>query len=207
LALLGPPGAGKGTQAAELARLLGLAHLSTGDLLRSAAKKGTELGRKAEEFMRRGELVPDELVLEILKARIAEPDTRAGFILDGYPRNREQAETLARITSLDRLISFEIPEELLIERMTGRRNCPKCGRTYNLLTLPPRVEGKCDVDGTALVQRADDQEEAVRNRLRVYHEQTAPLFAYYRDLGLLRSIDATGPPSVVTARLRAAVSG
>ncbi|HEV2317997.1 MAG TPA: adenylate kinase [Thermoplasmata archaeon] len=204
--LLGPPGAGKGTQAAELATALGVPHLSTGDLLRQAVKVGTPLGRRADEYMRKGELVPDALVLEILRARIAEPDTRAGFILDGYPRNRDQAETLAAITPVDHVVSFEIPETALIGRMTGRRNCPTCGRIYNVVTLPPKSDSRCDVDGTPLQQRSDDREDAVRNRLRVYHQQTAPLFEFYRDRGLLRSIDASGAPAAVTARLRGAVA-
>ena len=205
LVLLGPPGAGKGTQAAELAKETGWAHLSTGDLLRAAVRAGTPLGREADGYMRMGLLVPDELVLRILEERLRAPEASKGFLLDGYPRNLAQAETLAGITSLDHVLYFEIPNELLIERTTNRRHCPRCGRIYNLITRPPRQPGRCDVDGAELLQRSDDRPEAVATRLSAYGQQTAPLLDYYRRAGLLRTLDATGTPAEVTRRARSIV--
>jgi len=201
IVFLGPPGAGKGTQAAELAKRLGIPHLSTGDLLRSAVAAKTPLGREAEAHIHAGRLVPDELVLQILRERLGRADARAGFLLDGFPRTRVQAEALAGVSPIDRVVLFEIPETLLLERLTQRRTCPKCGTVYNLATRPPKVPGRCDVEGAALEQRSDDREEAVRTRLRVYQEQTHPLVAHYRGLGLLRAIDARGTPDEVRARL------
>jgi adenylate kinase len=205
IVLLGPPGAGKGTQAAEIARAAGWAHLSTGDLLRAAVKAGTRLGVEADGYMRKGLLVPDDLVLRILKERLAGPDARSGFILDGYPRNPAQASTLATITPIDHVVYFEIAPEVLLERLTQRRHCPTCGRIYNLATLPPKRPGRCDVEGAELVQRPDDRPEAVRTRLATYREQTAPLLDHYRTLGLLRTVDASGTPDEVSRRVRTAV--
>lgn len=205
IVFLGPPGAGKGTQAARLAKDLGVPHLSTGDILRSAVTAGTPLGREARGHMDAGRLVPDDLVLRILTDRLAQPETRAGFLLDGYPRNLAQAEKLAGITPLDAVVSFEIPATLLVERLSGRRVCPSCQSVYNLRTQPPRVPDRCDRDGTALVQRADDRPEAIETRLAVYAEQTAPLLEYYRTRQLLRPIDATGDPDEVAARVREAM--
>jgi adenylate kinase len=205
--LLGPPGAGKGTQARELAKLLGVPHLSTGELLRDAARAKTPLGEEADLFMRAGRLVPDELVLRILKERLGRPDCSGGFILDGYPRNVAQATELDRITPVDRVLAFEIPENVLLERLTQRWNCPKCGTVYNLATRPPKRAGVCDHDGTPLVQRADDTPDAVRTRLAVYHEQTAPLLEHYRRLERLTEIDASGSPERVLERLRTALEG
>ena len=207
LVLLGAPGAGKGTQEAILAQELHVPHLSTGELLREEARRGTELGGEADGFMRRGELVPNDLVLRILAARLEEPPARRGFILDGYPRTPAQAETLTGITPIDHVIFFELPESMLLERLTQRRSCPACGRTYNLSTLPPARPGRCDADGSELQQRNDDRAEAVATRLRVYQEQTAPLLTYYARRGLLRRIDADGVPAQVTARLRAVLAG
>jgi adenylate kinase len=199
---LGPPGAGKGTQAAELAKREGWAHLSTGDLLRQAVAAGTELGRRADGFMRQGLLVPDDLVLEILGERLRGPEASRGFVLDGYPRNVAQARTLEGLTPIDVVVHFELPGEKLIERLTQRRHCPTCGRIYNLATLPPKNSGRCDVDGTELAQRSDDRPEAVRTRLRAYAEQTAPLLDHYRAQGRLRTVDADGSPAEVAERLR-----
>jgi len=203
---LGPPGAGKGTQAATLARELGVPHLSTGDLLRSAVAARTPLGIEADGYMRRGELVPDDLVLRILEERLRQPDARAGFLLDGYPRNPAQAEALARIAPIDRVVAFEVPTEVLVDRLSGRWICPTCQSVYHATSMPPKVPGRCDRDGTALVQRPDDRPEAVRTRLAVYAEKTAPLIDHYRARGLLRPIDATGSPSDVAARVRAAIA-
>jgi adenylate kinase len=207
IVLLGPPGAGKGTQAKELAKHLGVPHLSTGDLLREAARAKTSLGEEADVYMRAGRLVPDELVLRILKERLGRPDAATGFILDGYPRNVAQATELDRITPIDRVVAFEIPENVLVERLTQRWNCPKCGTVYNLATRPPKQAGACDRDGTPLHQRADDAPPAVRTRLTVYQEQTAPLLEHYRVLGRLSSIDATGTPEQVASRLHTALEG
>jgi adenylate kinase len=203
--LLGPPGAGKGTQAKGLAKDLGVPHLSTGDLLREAVRAKTSLGDEADVYMRAGRLVPDELVLRILKERLARPDAGVGFLLDGYPRNVAQARELAQFAPVDRVVAFDIPQEILIQRITQRRNCPKCAAVYNLVTKPPKHDGLCDNDGTELVQRSDDRLDAVRIRLLVYEEQTAPLFEYYRRLGILTRIDANGTPEEVGRRLRAAL--
>jgi adenylate kinase len=205
IVFLGPPGAGKGTQALLIAGELGIPHLSTGDLLRAAVAAGTPLGKEADGYMRSGGLVPDRLVLRILSERIGKPDTGPGFLLDGFPRTLEQAKALEEFTELDHVISFEIPDSLLIERLTQRRNCPTCGTVYNLATQPPKVAGKCDRDGTPLAQRPDDAPAAVANRLKVYRELTIPLVQFYRSRKLLRPIDATGTPQEVSRRIRAAL--
>ncbi len=205
IVFLGPPGVGKGTQATTLAQQLGVPHLSTGDLLRAAVAARTPLGLEAQGHMDAGRLVPDDLVLKILGERLAAPDAARGFLLDGFPRNLAQAERLAGITTIDLVLSFELPAKLLIERLAGRRVCPTCQSVYNIVTRPPKVEGKCDRDGTALVQRPDDRPEAITTRLAVYAEQTAPLLGFYRKSGLLRSIDAAGTPDEVAARVRNAL--
>lgn len=206
IVFLGPPGAGKGTQASALAGELHVPHLSTGDLLRAAVAAKTTLGLEADGYMRKGELVPDALVLGILEERLREPDARAGFLLDGYPRNPAQAEALQRISPIDRVIEFEVPTEVLVARLSGRWVCPADGTVYHATSMPPKVPGRCDRDGSALVQRPDDRPEAVRTRLKVYDEKTAPLVDHYRSLGLLRPIDATGTPAQVAARVRAALA-
>jgi adenylate kinase len=205
IVFLGPPGAGKGTQAATLARAFGIPHLSTGDLLRAAVAAHTPLGLAAEEHMRAGRLVPDSLVLEIVEERLARDDATRGFLLDGFPRNLAQAEALDRKTTLDVVVAFEVPTEVLLPRLTGRRTCPTCRAVYNIVTQPPRVPDHCDHDGTLLLQRPDDRPEAVGTRLEVYRSETAPLLRYYADRGLLRPIDATGDPAAVGLRVRAAV--
>ncbi|HTT73666.1 MAG TPA: adenylate kinase [Thermoplasmata archaeon] len=205
IVFLGPPGAGKGTQAATLARELGIPHLSTGDLLRAEVAARSPLGQEAERHMTSGGLVPDDLVLRILKARLARPDARAGFVLDGFPRNPAQAEALDAITPVDVVVAFEIPAEELVERLSGRRICPTCQTVYHLAHLPPKVPGRCDKDGTPLVQRPDDAPDTVRTRLRVYDEQTAPLLAHYAGRGLLRRINASGSPADVLDRVRSVV--
>jgi adenylate kinase len=205
IVFLGPPGVGKGTQAARLAKDLSLAHLSTGDMLRAAVSARTPLGQRAKSHMDAGRLVPDELVLEILTERLAEPDAKVGFLLDGFPRNLAQAEKLRGITPLDVVISFELPANLLIARLSGRRVCPTCQSVYNVETQPPKVAGKCDKDGTDLIQRPDDLPAAIQTRLAVYAEQTSPLLGYYRTAGLLKTVDATGSPDQVAARVRAAL--
>jgi len=202
---LGPPGVGKGTQAAEISRELGVPHLSTGDLLRSAVAGKTALGLEAEGHMSAGRLVPDALVLQILHERLALPDARAGFILDGFPRNPAQARALDAITPVDVVVSFDLPSEVLVARMVDRRVCPACKTVYNVSTQPPRVPGHCDRDGTELVQRPDDRPEAVTTRLQVYAQQTAPLLELYETRGLLRPIDARGTPAEVRLRVRKSI--
>lgn len=199
---LGPPGAGKGTQASSLARELGVPHLSTGDLLRAAVAARSPLGLEAEGHMAAGRLVPDGLVLKILGERLGRPDAHAGFLLDGFPRNTTQAAALDRMTPIDVVVAFEVPTELLVERLSGRRVCPTCQTVYHLSSSPPKAPGRCDQDGAELVQRPDDRPDAVRTRLAVYAEQTAPLFEFYRSRGLLRPIDATGTPAEVATRIR-----
>jgi len=205
IVFLGPPGVGKGTQASELGRELGIPHLSTGDLLRSAVAAKSPLGREAEGHMAAGRLVPDDLVLQILKERLGRPDAARGFLLDGYPRNPAQASALERIVPIDVVVSFDLPKETLLARLVERRVCPTCQSVYNLTSQPPRVAGRCDRDGTELVHRPDDRPEAVETRLRVYAEQTAPLLEFYRNRGLLRPVDARGSPEEVRARVRRAI--
>jgi len=205
IVFLGPPGAGKGTQAATLARELGIPHLSTGDLLRAAAAARTPLGLAADDYIRAGKLVPDDLVLMILGERLARPDAKAGFLLDGFPRNLPQAEALGRVTPLDAVVSFDLDPEEIVRRLSDRRLCPQCQSVYNLTSRPPRAPGRCDKDGASLIRRSDDQPEAVATRLKVYAEQTAPLLQFYRVRGLLRPVDARGSPADVARRVRGLV--
>lgn len=205
IVLLGPPGAGKGTQARELSQELHLAHLSTGDILRANVARRSPLGTEARGYMDAGRLVPDALVLAMLRDRLGQPDAAAGFLLDGFPRTLAQAEALDRFVALDAVISFEIPSTMLKDRLTQRRTCPTCQTVYNISTLPPRRPGLCDKDGSPLITRPDDLPEAVATRLRVYEAETAPLLGYYRSRGRLRSIDASGTPEEVHRHLQRAL--
>ena len=200
--LLGPPGAGKGTQAAKIVEKYGVPHISTGDIFRENIKKGTELGKKAQEYMNRGELVPDDLVIEIATTRLLEDDCRNGFLLDGFPRTVYQAEKLdeflaARGSKIDKVLDIAVEKEELITRLTGRRVCKSCGASFHVVNIPPKQEGVCDYCGGELIQRADDNLETVTNRIDVYEAQTMPLIDYYEKAGNLVHIDgSTGLESV-----------
>lgn len=189
LILLGAPGAGKGTLASFLIEKMGVPSVSTGNLLREAMANGTELGLKAKAFMDAGQLVPDQLVIDLLRDRISQDDCQNGFILDGFPRTIPQAEALDQIAKIDRALSLEVPDEVIAGRMTGRRVCLKCGATYHIKANPPAVENVCNKCGDALHIRKDDKPEVVQHRLATYHEQTEPLIAYYGAQGKLVSID------------------
>lgn len=206
IVFLGPPGAGKGTQAKRLSAGLHVPHISTGDMLRAAIKARTPLGQQAEGEMRAGHLVPDALVIALLKERLQEPDAGRGCLLDGFPRTVAQADELDRSMKVDRVLYFEIPDSELMSRLTERRSCPQCGRIYNLKTDPPRTDGVCDVEGATLVQRPDDRAEAVSTRLRVYHGETAPVLEHYRKLGLLRTVRAMGSIDSVAHAVLAALT-
>ncbi len=206
MVLLGPPGAGKGTQAKKLAEHYGIPHISTGDILRDAVRKGTDLGKKAREYMDAGALVPDEIVIGIVRERLKEEDCAMGFILDGFPRTVHQAVELDRITALDAVVNIDVPFEKLVERLTGRRSCPKCGAVYHIKTNPPKKEGICDICGTPLVQRDDDREETVKNRLETYLKQTAPLIGHYKEKGILINVDGDGTIEEVFERIINALS-
>jgi adenylate kinase len=197
IVLLGAPGSGKGTQAERIAPAFGLPHVSTGDILRAAVKGGTELGVAAKRFMDSGELVPDDVVIGIIRERLTQADTAAGFMLDGFPRTLEQAAALDEMLAgagraLRLVLLIDVPEEELVQRLAGRRACRACGRGYNVVFDPPKVEGVCDVCGGELFQRDDDNEATVRNRLAVYRRQTEPLIGYYRDKGVLATVYGGG---------------
>ena len=192
LVLLGPPGAGKGTQAEKLSAHLGVPRISTGDILRHNVAENKDLGKKAKAFMDSGQLVPDELVIKMVERRLKEPDAKRGFILDGFPRTIAQAEALSKLTKLDAVVSLFLEPEELIKRNTGRRVCPKDDTVYHIWMNPPKKPGICDKCGTPLIVRADDREDVVRTRIETYERQTAPLIKYYRDRGMLREVYASG---------------
>ncbi|HBT20950.1 MAG TPA: adenylate kinase [Peptococcaceae bacterium] len=192
--LLGPPGSGKGTQAEFIKKKLGISHISTGDMFRKAIEEGTELGRKAKEYLDSGQLVPDEITVGIVRERLNESDCERGFLLDGFPRTVTQAEALDEIlkekgVELDAVININVSREELIKRLTGRRICRNCGATYHIIFNPPAVENTCDKCGGELYQRKDDTEETIINRLEVYKKQTEPLIQYYENRGILKNID------------------
>jgi adenylate kinase len=212
LILLGPPGAGKGTQAERLQLDFDLAHISTGDMLRDQVASGTDLGKQAKSYMDKGELVPDEVIIGMLTERIEQPDAREGFLLDGFPRNASQAEALdtaleAHGRRLSAVLLIAVPDEVLLRRLTGRRVCVKNpSHIYHLEFDPPKHEGICDQDGARLIQRDDDSEPTIRRRLEVYHAQTAPLIDHYETTGQLRRFDGTRPPDEVHHHLRATLA-
>ncbi len=194
LILMGLPGAGKGTQAERIVNKYGIPHISTGDMFRAAIKAETELGLEAKSFMDAGELVPDEVTIGIVRDRLSEADCQKGFLLDGFPRTVAQAEALEELLQslgrkIDYVLNIDVPEQLLLERLTGRWVSPTSGRTYHVIFNPPKVEGKCDVDGSDLIQRDDDKPETVKKRLEVNQKQAKPLFDFYTEKGYLRNID------------------
>lgn len=209
---IGPPGAGKGTQAKLVARLLGVPHLSTGDMFREHVEHGTPLGKQAKPIMDRGELVPDALVLQMLEQRITRPDCSNGFVLDGFPRTLPQAQRLADVLHArgmngPRVVHFVVDRNKLLQRLTGRRMCKVGGEIYNIYDRPPKVPGSCDNDGGELIARPDDQEEIIAPRLAAYEQQTQPLVSFYRDQGFLQDVDASGPVEAVTQRVLGILRG
>jgi adenylate kinase len=190
IVLLGPPGVGKGTYAGVLSKKYGIPSISVGDLFRKAIKDETELGKRIKGYVTSGELVPDETVIELVKNRLEEPDCKNGFLLDGYPRTVPQAEAMMKFNKVDAALNFVAPDEVIMERISGRRTCSKCGAIYHIKNVPPKVEGICDKCGGALIQRADEKPEVIKNRLMVYREKTKPVSDYFRKKGLLVNIDA-----------------
>lgn len=188
LIFLGRPGSGKGTYSTKVAKELNIPHISTGDIFRENIKKQTELGKQVQQLVKEGKLVPDEIVNKIAKKRLEEPDCQNGFILDGYPRTIQQAKTLEEYKKIDKVLNIDVPEEVIIRRITTRRVCKNCGEVYNILTLKPKQEGICDKCGGELYQRADDTEEAVKIRLKEYEELTQPLIKYYKNKNILKTV-------------------
>lgn len=212
LIMLGPPGAGKGTQAKMLVDRFGIPQISTGDMLREALKIGTELGKKAKEYMDKGALVPDEVVIGIVKERLAQSDCAKGFILDGFPRTIPQAEALDQVLvelgkKIEYAINIDVPKNELIKRLAGRRTCKKCGAMYHIIFNPPQEKGKCDKCGGELYQRDDDKEETIKRRLEVYESQTQPLIDYYRRKGSLVNIMGAGSIEEIFEEVTRTISG
>ena len=210
IVLIGPPGAGKGTQAQAISAKLGLPHISSGDIFRENLKQQTELGQQASAFMNRGELVPDDLTIAMIGERLSRPDCAPGALLDGFPRTPAQAQALnAMLKNFNGTVNavpyIKVPEDVLVERLTGRWTCRAAGHVYHEKFNPPQVPGRCDVDGSELYQREDDKAETVTRRIRVYLEQTAPLIAYYQEAGVLMEVDGTRPIGQVTVSLLAAI--
>jgi adenylate kinase len=211
LILIGPPGAGKGTQAERLAEDFGLPYYATGDILRDAVKQDTELGKKAKKFMNNGDLVPDDLITEVILDRVDSEEAADGFVLDGFPRTVAQAEALEkgladRGRELTAALLIDVPDDEVIKRLSGRRICSKNQHVYHVEFNPPKNEGVCDIDGSKLIQRDDDKPETVKKRLEVYHEQTEPLIKWYEDKGLLRRFDGTRSPDEVNDHIRATLA-
>lgn len=210
LLIMGPPGAGKGTQAEVLVKELNITHISTGDMFRNAIKEGTEMGLKAKEYMDKGALVPDEVVIGMVKERLSQPDCKAGFLLDGFPRTVEQAKALDATLDelaikLDSVINIVVPLDKLMARLTGRRVCKGCGASYHVMFNPPKVEGKCNTCGGELYQRSDDNEESVGTRLKAYEDKTQPLIDYYAAKGILLNVNGDQEIKNVLADILAAV--
>jgi adenylate kinase len=200
LLFLGPPGAGKGTLSDLAVEKLGLPHISTGDLFRAAIKNETPLGLKVKSIMASGALVPDEVTIEMVKERLAQPDAKKGWILDGFPRTIPQAEALEKIAAVDRVVNFEVADAIVIGRLSTRRVCRACGKIYNVKSSPPKKEGVCDACGGEVYTRDDDKEESIKTRLDTYRKQTAPLIDWYGKKGVLVTIDGVGDPNEVYGR-------
>ncbi len=210
LILLGPPGAGKGTQAKLLAKDLRIPHISTGDMFRDHKARGTDIGKKVQAIMDSGGLVTDDITNEMVKERLSRPDIAEGCILDGYPRTTAQAEYLDNLLkpmgrAIGRCLSYAVADEVLVDRMSGRRSCPKCGAVYHETQNPPKTKGTCDRDATSLIQRADDKPETVRNRLKEYAAKTEPLLRFYRERGLLSEVQGVGSPDAILAAAKKAL--
>jgi len=204
IVMLGPPGAGKGTYASRLTRRLGIPHISTGDMVREEIKKQTDLGKMIKEYSDRGALVPDEIIIKLLADRIRKPDCSGGFILDGFPRTISQAEALEKIAKIDLVINLNVPDEIIITRLSNRLICRECGAIYNLLTLKPKKDRICDKCGGTLYQREDDKPKVIKERLNIYRRQTEPLIEYYAEKGLLRNVscnDLMTPPEVIVEKI------
>jgi adenylate kinase len=206
--LMGPPGVGKGTQAAILKTWLGVPHVSTGDILRASMHEGSSLGKRVKEYVESGRLVPDDLMGDLIAERLSRHDAAKGFVLDGFPRTLEQVTALETVLgrvgrTLDRVLVLTAPEVEIVRRLSGRRSCPKCGSVFHLESRPPKAAGICDSCGSALVQRKDDTEEVIRERLRIYETQTIPVAAVYRAKGILAEVDGLGDVDDVSARLKA----
>lgn len=208
--LIGPPGAGKGTQAKRLIERLSIPQISTGDMFRAAVAQGTPMGRRAKEYMDKGELISDDVVIGVVKERLGSPDCNNGFILDGFPRTLDQAKALDKIledmeSHLDYVVVIEVADDILVERLTGRRTCRQCGYMHHIKFDAPKKDGICDKCGGELYQRDDDKEQTIRERLKTYHSQTAPLVAYYSDQDIVRKIDGKGSMAEVEGAIATAV--
>jgi adenylate kinase len=207
LIFLGPPGAGKGTLAGLVSKERGILQISTGDIFREAIKKETPLGKKVKEIVGRGDLVPDDLTVSLVEERVAKDDVRKGYILDGFPRTIPQAEALAGFQKIDAVINFTAPDEVVIQRLSGRRICKTCGAIYHVQNMPSKKEGICDKCSGPLYTRPDDQIDSIKNRLEVYRQQTEPLIRYYRDKGLLHDVDSATTPEQTLKLVRKALQG
>lgn len=212
LILFGPPGAGKGTQAKVLVEKLGIPQISTGDMMRAERESGSELGQRFDHYMSKGVLVPDELVIELFEKRLKQPDAMNGAIFDGFPRTVAQAKSLDEMLTklgrrVDRVVALDVPEDDIVERITGRRICLLCGHTYHVRYNPPPPSGKCPQCGSDIVQRKDDTEEKVRTRFAAYHENTLPILAHYEPQGVVKKVDGTGAVEEITERILQAISG
>jgi adenylate kinase len=210
IVIFGPPGSGKGTYASRIAPKLDIAHISAGDLLREEIDAQTDIGKKAKEYVDKGQLVPDEMITEIIKNRINRPDCANGFILDGFPRTIGQAEALDRITGIDVVIDIQVPKEVIVERLAYRMICKKCGAIYNERYLKPKVEGVCDKCGGELYHRPDDNPDVVNDRLDVYRKQTEPLLEYYKKRGIVKAVSCDKvdiPPEVVVEKIMKILEG
>ncbi len=204
IVMLGAPGAGKGTYASRLNISLGIPHISTGDMVRDEIKAQTELGKKIKQYSDRGELVPDEIIIRLLADRLKKADCKKGYILDGFPRTINQAEALGKISKVDVVVNLNVPDRIIVTRLSNRVTCKKCGAIYNLLTLKPKKEGVCDSCGGELFQRRDDQPRVIQERLNVYREKTEPLIQYYRKKGVLKDVscdDLMTPPEVIVEKI------